>query len=227
MADEVKATAPVVPPVAPVAPATPAAPVTPAAPTTIVTAPPETPAAPVVPAVKTKPVEKPKQEADWKLKLPEGSLLDASALEKTAAFAKAQGLSEKQAQALLEREHADATASQTAQEKALEERRGAWIAEAQADKEVGGVNFAKNAELAKRVVQRFGDDVLKEALNVSGLGNHVALVRMLSKIGAAMEDDKFIKPGSANGTPKPKSAADILFPLEVIEASQKEAVESV
>lgn len=132
----------------------------------------------------------------YDLKLPAGSLLDAQALERTATFAKENGLTNKEAQAILERESASIASYVESQREALAEKTKEWVETVKNDKEIGGEGFNKTVEMAKRVVDRYGSDSLKQALNDSGLGNHPELVRFVARIGKAMTEDQLILPGS-------------------------------
>jgi hypothetical protein len=91
----------------------------------------------------------------------------------------------------------------------LAKEQKAWVDESKNDTEIGGDKFAASAEMAKRVVQRFGTDAFKKALNDSGLGNHPELVRVFVRIGRAMTEDQLVLP-SGNPT-KQRSAADVLY----------------
>jgi hypothetical protein len=72
------------------------------------------------------------------LKLPEGSLLDAKAVEEISAFAKAQGLTPEKAQALLERESKLVATKADEQKSQWDKVTVGWVDEAKADKEIGG-----------------------------------------------------------------------------------------
>ncbi len=65
----------------------------------------------------------------------------------------------------------------------LTEQSRAWVAEAQAHPELKGDGIA----VAKSVVDRFGDPELKEFLRESAMGNHPGLIRLLAKVGRALE----------------------------------------
>lgn len=153
---------------------------------------------------------KPVAPEKYELKLPEGALIDAARLTEIAADAKAQGLSQDQAQALVEREHKAVSAYQTAQLEALSAKSDQWISEVQADKEIGGQDAVKNVTLAQRVLDRFGDVGFKQTLNDTKLGNHPGLVRLLVRIGKTMGDDQLVIPGPQSGA-APKSAADVFY----------------
>lgn len=142
----------------------------------------------------------------YDLKLPANSPVDPARLEKIAAEAKAQGLTQEQAQALVEREHSvvnDLVESHNARIKG-------WIEESTNDKEIGGPEINRNIELAKRVVDTYGSPLLKQHLETTGFGSHPELLRLFVRIGKAYGEDRLIR---GSGTPQPakKSAADLLF----------------
>jgi len=165
----------------------------------------ETPAAPVVP-------EK------YELKAPEGVKLDAAQLEAYAAEAKGLGLTQDQAQKLVDRDAKRDAANFAANTTAYEQASAAkikklsetsWLAELQADKEVGGEKFTESAETAKRFIAKFGSQKLKDFFNSTGFGNEPELFRAFVKAGKAMKDDVIISPpGPATGA---RSAAQVLY----------------
>ena len=191
----------------------------------VVTSP--TPAAAAVPApdtTLTEPVVKPAEVAAPKtdppapktpdpkpieLKLPEGSLFAPETVAKVAARAKEQNLTPEQAQAELNRE-SDLVKSFVEGEKIkLAKEANSWVEASKVDPEIGGEKYAANAEVAKRVVNRFGTEAFKKALNDSGLGNHPELVRVFVRIGRAMTDDQLVL---SNGvSTAPRSAAETLY----------------
>jgi len=158
--------------------------------------------------------EKPVVPEKYDLKLPKDSLLTTEALERKAADAKARGLTNEQAQKELENENATiATYVDTQkqqQEAEWKKQNEAWVNEIKSDKEIGGEAFPKNVELAKRVVQRFGDDSFVKELDGTGFGNHPGLVRMLVKLGKAMSEDQLVLPGSQPAGAV-KSSAEIFY----------------
>lgn len=152
-------------------------------------APAPAPAAPVVP-------EK------YDLKLPDGSPLDPSRVEKIAALAKERGLSNEAAQELLTGEH-ELLAEHVEKQKAnLVSQAEAWKAQLAQDPEIGGEKLAENVELAKRVINKYGDDQLKKALDDTGLGNYPGLVKLFTKIGREMAPDKLVITDNSGGEKK-------------------------
>lgn len=158
---------------------------------------PEEPAKPVVP-------EK------YELKLPEGSKLEATHVEKIATYAKERGLSQEDAQKELDRDHLTVSDYVNKQQEYLKQTQSAWVQMAKSDKEIGGQGFDKNLESAKRVVNRFGTDAFKRELDATGLGNHPELIRVFSRIGKMMSEDQLVIPGSQQTTGK-KALEDIFY----------------
>lgn len=147
----------------------------------------------------------------YDLKLPEGSLLDSSVVEKIAHIAKERGLSNDQAQGLLDAKSEAVAEHTTKQAEALKQiSTNEWVTELKSDKEFGGEAFQQNAELAKRVVHKFGSPQFIKTLNDSGLGNHPDLFRFCTRIGKAMSDDQLVLPGTQVSGNK-QSMEDIFY----------------
>lgn len=218
VADPAVVTPPVVatPPVT-----TPAEPAKPAS--TIVTAPPAA-AAPVTdpaaaaPKADDKPADPPKPDDKkvvpdaYDLKLPDGSLLTATDLEEISSYAKEKGYTQEQASELMTREHLAVSEYHEAQQELFKAKTDEWKKAVSIDKELGGDNLAKSAEFAYRAVERFASPEFKAELDKTGFGNHPEVVRMFSRIGRAMSDDKII----GNGAPptEKKSMEDIFYPAK-------------
>lgn len=135
----------------------------------------------------------------YDLKLPEKSPLDAGHLEKIAAFAKERGFSQEEAQAFLERDNATLTAYVDQMKEQFNMQRNDWIETIRADKEIGGDNLPKSLEFAKRALDRFGSQSLKDELNRTGLGDHPELVRVFTRIGKLMANDSIVIGGDPAG----------------------------
>ena len=151
---------------------------------------------------------------EYKLELPKGASLEASAIERTLAFAKATGLSPESAQHALNHADAEVKADRVKQQEANAEtfRKLAfesWPAEIKADKELGGDNYFKTVENCERAAKRFFTEAERETLKKTGWGNHPLMVRFSNRIGAAMADDKFV--GGGGGGVENARAADLLY----------------
>lgn len=147
----------------------------------------------------------------YELKLPEGSVLKPSDIERVSSYAKEQGLSQDQAQKVLELEHAATASYAKALDAEFKAKQESWIQTSTNDPEIGGAAFKENAELAYRAVQKFATPEFVKALETTGLGNHPELVRTFLRIGKAMGSDSLVRPGSSDPVGK-RSVADILYP---------------
>lgn len=133
----------------------------------------------------------------YDLKLPEKSHLQASDVDKIAVYAKERGLSNEQAQEILNRENEAVGKFIESERSRIEElTQKEWVSQIKADKEIGGDGFAKNIEMAKRVVTKFADQKLIDELEATGFGNHPELVRMLVRVGKQMSEDSLVLPGA-------------------------------
>ncbi|WP_442801396.1 peptidase [Serratia rubidaea] len=147
--------------------------------------------------------DKPAAPEKYEFSAPEGQELDANALSVFEPIAKELGLSQEQAQKLvdiypqLQQQQADAWSKQVAD----------WGEQVKADKEIGGDNFNASVGAAQRALDQFGNPELREYLEASGLGNHPALVRFCAKVGKSMAEDTIVMPKNGGQ----RSAADILY----------------
>ncbi len=153
--------------------------------------------------------KKDEQAAKFELSLPENSLLSKEVINEITEYAKAENLSPAQAQKLLEREsNAISNYHQQITENAKAQTQ-TWFNEVKNDRELGGENFNQTAEYAKRAMDTFGNDKLKEIFNVTGGGNHPEIVRFCAKIGKMIANDKLIH--GQNHIGGGVSAAEVLY----------------
>ena len=157
-----------------------------------------------------KPAEK-KAPEKYELALPKDSLLPKERLDKISAFAKEKGLSNEEAQVIVDRESEAVAEDRQSQKAAFVTMNNGWLEELKADKEIGGDKLDENSEQAARVIDTFGTPEFKKELMDSGMGRHPGLFRMLVKIAGSMKDDKFIPPG-AQSEEKKKSLVDKFYP---------------
>jgi len=140
----------------------------------------------------------------YDLKLPDGSILETSVVDRIAAIAKERGMSQEEAQSFLNEQNQSVATF-------VEERKKSWFEAVKGDKEFGGDAFTVNAELAKRVVQRFDPSgELQAELDKMGYGNHPAMFKFVTRIGKAMSEDQLVVPGAQTGTTK-KSMEEIFY----------------
>lgn len=147
----------------------------------------------------------------YELKLPEKTLLNAAAVQSTAAIAKELGLSNEQAQKLLEHQSQAVTAYQQSQQQVWNNQTKAWRDAVAADPEIGGPHLEANVAHARAVINKYGSPAFVAALNETGLGNHPELVRFVVNIGKAAADDGTLVNGARGGAGQ-KTLADNLYP---------------
>jgi hypothetical protein len=153
---------------------------------------------PTEPVIESPKLEDKKVPDKYDLKLPEKTLLAPERLQGVAEYSKKHGLSQEAAQGLVDRENEAVMSYAKAYEDSVNENIDSWESKTKADKEIGGVHFAENIGHAKRALESFGSQELKQALSQTGLGNHPELIRMFSKIGRQMAPDKLVAPGSVS-----------------------------
>lgn len=198
-------------PAAPVT-ATPAAPAAPVAP--VAATPPAAATPPILgaePAAPAAPVGVPEK---YELKPPEGQTLDSSVLETFTPVFKELGLTQAQAQKLVDTQFAVTAKAVEATQKQLgdqvAEENAKWAKACREDKEIGGANFEANAAIANKALAAFGSPELKTELIASGYANHPAFVKLFWTIGQKLAEST----APTHGAPpaSAKSAASVLYP---------------
>lgn len=124
----------------------------------------------------------------YELKVPEG--YEQADVEKFSEAAKQLGLTNDQAQTLLEQQaqqKADFTEAAQNQFKAMTEQ---WVEDAKKDAEYGGENFERALQYAESALDKFATPEFKQALNESGYGSHPEMVRIFYRVGKSLSEDK-------------------------------------
>lgn len=150
---------------------------------------------------------KPAVPEKYDLKLPEGSLLDSAYVEKISSEYKTKGLTNEQAQTVLERE-SKAVSEYVEAVKPGGQRwvaqESEWRSKALIDPEIGGTpeKLQEAANYGNRALTAFFSPEIQEFLRVTGFGSHPELVRGFAKIGRAMGDDKLVVGKQGDATTK-------------------------
>lgn len=121
----------------------------------------------------------------YEFKAPEGKEFDPEMLSAFEAGARKANLPQEAAQEILD---SMGTAMAARQEKIAT----AWADETRGDKELGGDKLNETLSVTKKVLDTFGDDEARVLLDSTGLGNHLAFVRLFHKIGKAISEDTFV-----------------------------------
>lgn len=197
-------------PASPAAPAAPAAaaPAQPAAAPSppILGADPKAPADPAKPAAAdpAAAAAKPAVPEKYELKAPEGQTLDALSLDVFTPVFKELGLTQEQAQKLVDTQfQVTAKAVEAANKKIGDDiaaENAAWAKASREDKEFGGTNFEANAKIANQALAAFGSPELKTELVNSGYANHPAFVRFFWNVGQKLGESQAPASGSPPGT---------------------------
>ncbi len=180
-------------PVAPQAPTTPTAPET-QAPAT------EQSAAPTAPSIPEK----------YEFVPPEGYQIDTQALPEYEAAFKELGLSQEQAQKLVDLNAKHTLAAQQAAQAQQTQQINAWVGELKQDPNFGGANFESNVALAQKAMGQFGSPELKQMLETSGLGSHPEVVRFFHRVGKELGEGSVHR--TTNDVPADKSWANRMYP---------------
>lgn len=141
---------------------------------------------------------------------PEGVELDTEVTGELKTLAKELNLSQKDAQRLADLGLKQASKFSEQPNKIVADAKIEWEKQTQNDEEIGGRKLAENLSVAKKAMNAYGSDNLKTLLNESGLGNHPDVIRFMYRAGKAISEDTIVR-GAGNDTPKPKSAADMLY----------------
>lgn len=149
--------------------------------------------------------------------MPEGMEVDVDALAVFTPLAQEFKIPQEKAQELANIMGSGLKKQADAHVKAWAEAMGKWQEEAKADQEIGGDKFTQTEANVARTLKKLGPadredgtNALQDILKITGVGNHVEIVRIFSKIGAILADDT-LDFGRHLGD-APKTRAEILFP---------------
>jgi len=150
------------------------------------------------------------QPEKFELKLPEDSVLDETHVLAVTSLAQEKGLTQDQAQEMLNRDSTLLKGFKEGQQKLFAEQVKVWAEQVQSDSEIGGASYKDNVHLASQVVTKYGSEQFKKDLDATGFGNHPELMRFLTRIGKAIGNDSLVKPG-AQAQGKRKSMEEIFY----------------
>lgn len=166
----------------------------------------------------TKPVVPEKYE----FKAPEGFELNEVAVTEASAVFKELGLTNDQAQKLVDLQAKISKDQAEAPYKAYDAMREGWQNEVKADKEIGHI-LPKVKETIGRALDTLGSPELvtefKSAMNLTGAGDHPAFIKAFYKLASAVVEGRHVQGAnpsphgqSAQGTTQRPSAAQAMYP---------------
>lgn len=143
--------------------------------------------------------------------MPEGVEVDAALLDQFKPIAKELGLTQEQAQRLVDLQASSAKEAAERSQKAFTEQQDEWVNTAKADKEFGGDKFEESVGAARAALKAVAGDnypKLQDALNFTGAGNHPEVIRFMVRLSKFVNEDTNESGGPNVGKRDP---AEILF----------------
>lgn len=150
----------------------------------------------------------PESYADFSM--PEGIELDAAAIELATPLFKELGLTQEQAQTLVDFQAQQVQAGAKGQQDSYDQLMEGWKTASQNDSEFGGDDFEKSIGIARTAIDKFGTPELSKLLHEQGIGNNPEMIRFMWKVGKLTSEDN---PGG--GSPASAPAPDrvsVLYP---------------
>lgn len=142
---------------------------------------------------------------------PEGMTLDADMLGKLEGIAKAANLPQAQAQELVNLGAELVQKIETQAVEAWDAKRAGWLAESQADKEIGE-DVKKGADsAAARAFATIATPEMKGLMEDLGIGDHPEVLRMFYRLSKGMGEADFVTGGSGAGS-MGKDAGSTMYP---------------
>lgn len=144
------------------------------------------------------------------IKLAEGLELDKGLAEGFVELVNKHKVSPELQAALIELQSKSQQALSGKDSEKWDETQTKWEAETKADPEIGGDKFDATMASVGKFMATFGDDAARSAFDLTGAGNHPAIVKMLAKAAALIKEGDFVPantPGNA-----PKTQAEIMYP---------------
>lgn len=128
----------------------------------------------------------------YELTMQEGfSLAEGQQAELDAMF-KDMGLTKAQAQKLADYYMNNMGAQQKQAVEAYRKAQEAEVAAAKADAEIGGSALNENLGFAKQAMDKFGGEKFRQELEAHGMGNNAEMIRLLARVGRAMQGDTLV-----------------------------------
>lgn len=118
----------------------------------------------------------------YDLKVPEKSPLDAKHVERIAGIAREQGLSNDEAQAILEHDHEVVYSVLAAQQEQVKQVSAQWLEQSKADPVIGGEKLTENVNFSKRACEAVFSPEIRQIIDSSGIGNHPKFIADLAKL---------------------------------------------
>jgi hypothetical protein len=158
-----------------------------------------------------KPVERVVPEK-YELKAPEGAMLDPVVATEFSNVAKELGLTQLEAQTVIEKMAPMLAKTETARDATriqamVDTAATKWAADSAKDAEFGGVNFEANMAVARETFKAYGTPELASVLKASGLETHPEVIRWAYRVGQKLVPDGKVVTGNTN-SPQPTGSLE-------------------
>jgi hypothetical protein len=141
--------------------------------------------------------------------LPDGVSVDAATLEEARGLFAGAKLPQESAQKFVDFYAGKMQALAEAPHRAWGAMQEQWVGDINRDGEIGGTRLKATIEAAGKAIDAFGSPGLREALNLTGAGNHPEVVRFFARIGRAISEDGHVAGSAARAA---RSTAEMMFP---------------
>lgn len=158
-------------------------------------------------SAETKPQGAPEK---YEFKYPEGYQVDEASLGEYSTAFKELGLTNEQAQRLVDMDAKRSASSSEAAIAAQKQQVETWVGELKSDPEFGGAKFEANVGIANKALAAFGSPELTQFFKETGLGNHPLLVKAFHKIGTQLGEGSIHK--TTSDQPAERSIAERMYP---------------
>jgi len=142
--------------------------------------------------------------------MPEGVDVDSALLAEASPIFKELGLSQEQAQKLVDFQAKQVQAGSQGQVDAFNQMMNDWQDQSRNDKEFGGDKFEESVGVARSAIDKFGTPELKQLLEEHGVGNHPEVIRFMVKVGRLTAED--VPGGAVAPTSKAQDRVSLLYP---------------
>lgn len=156
--------------------------------------------------------DEPKVPEQYEFKVPDGMTLDPTAVEAFTPVAKELGLSQDQAQKIVDLYATQVAASQKALADGWIKTQQDWAKDLSSDKEFGGEAFNATRNQANTVLAKYATKDEIQQIQAMGLGNFPPFVKLLARAGKAMGEDTFVRGNLSGGAASPEERAKNMYP---------------
>ncbi|MFM0151440.1 hypothetical protein [Paraburkholderia sediminicola] len=150
-------------------------------------------------------------------KLPEGVEVDQQKLDDFKSKAREAGLTQDQAQQLVDMHAVSVKMAADANMQAWYDTQKQWQEAVMKDPEIGGKNFEPMKETVAKAIDAIGGEdaaKIRQAFDYTGAGNNPDVIRFLYRLGKTIGEGGSVAGGAPAASGQPKSAAEKLYPSQ-------------